>query len=173
MKKLVLKTVCRTLFYQFFILFIGISIGFICNAEIIGCKTQLVSKSFKNIFFPVKFDKEVCSNLKSWGAFKLYAKNQFPPDFEIVEDALLAEEFYWLKYSFTNSNGEKEIAIDNIRLRWKTWEYYYGDGEVMTDEEITDYIENGTLNSKESDEAYRLMFEYQQMLSKRRSDVSE
>ena len=63
---MILITVCRTLFYQFFLLFIGISIGFITNAEWVGWKTEVVAKSVDNIFFPTQFDEQTCEQVKNW-----------------------------------------------------------------------------------------------------------
>lgn len=154
-----IKTVLRTLFYQFFLLFVGMSIGFIVNPEWFGWKSNLVTKSFNNIFFPVKFDSDVCNNIKSWGRFKLYIQNNMPKDFEVVEESVLGEEFYVLKYSYTDNSGKKQITIDSIRIRWKPWEYYYEWAEVRTDEEWVEYLEKGTLNSRESQKALELLEE--------------
>ena len=43
---MILITVCRTLFYQFLLLFVGISIGFIVNAEWVGWKYPIIQTSF-------------------------------------------------------------------------------------------------------------------------------
>ena len=157
------KAVLRTIFYQYFLLFIGISIGFIANAEWVGWKSNLVERSFYNIFFPVEFDEEMCAKIKSWGAYKLYCFNGYHPDFKIIEDGLLGEEFYIAKFQYTNQNGDTIEKIDSTRVRWKTWEYYYTDPEPWTEDDIHEYMENGTLNSNESDKALRL---YREMRSK-------
>ncbi len=153
------KTVFRTLFYQFLILFAGISIGFISNPEWLGWKSGIIAQSFQNIFFPVKFDSDVCANLKSWGRFKLYVKNNQPKEFEVIEEALLGEEIYVLKYSYVDENNKKQTNIDSIRLRWKPWEYYYELSPIQTDEDIIEYIEKGSINSRESDRARALIYE--------------
>ena len=161
-----LKTMLRTLFYQYFLLFIGISIGFICNAEWIGWKSNLVAQSVQNIFFPKEFDEDTCAKLKNWGAFKLWAFNDRPRNFKIVEDGLLAEEFYIAKFTYTDTNGKTIEKIETVRLRWKTWEDYYTDPSMTTEKELKDYMDNGTLNSHESDKALKL---YQE-LRKRNSE---
>jgi len=154
------KAVLRTIFYQYFLLFIGISVGFIANAEWFGWKTNLVERSFYNIFFPVEFDDELCTKLKSWGSFKVWGLNGYPQGFKVLEDGLLAEEFYIVKFEYVDRNGDTVQKIDTARIRWKTWEYYYTDPKPWTDDDIQDYLDNGTLNSHESDKAMRL---YQEM----------
>lgn len=153
-----LKTVCRTLFYQYLLLIIGFSTGFYFNAEWIGFKSPILCRSFNNIFFPVRFNDDVLSNIKNWGAFKLWALNDYPENFNIIEDAVSAEEWYVAKFSYTDNKGIKHTNIDSIRIRWKPWEYYYEDN-IPTEEELRDYIENGDLNSNETDKARRLMKE--------------
>ena len=154
------KAVLRTIFYQYLLLFIGISIGFIANSEWVGWKSNLVERSFYNIFFPVEFDEEMCGKIKNCGLYKLYRFNDCPADFKLIEDGLLGEEFYIAKFQYTNKNGDTIEKIDSTRVRWKTWEYYYTDPEPWTEDDIHDYMENGTLNSHESDKALRL---YQEM----------
>lgn len=156
---MILLTILRTLFYQFLLIFIGISIGFICNAEWVGWKSEIVSKSVQKIFFPKEFDEKTCEQIKKWGAFRVWAFNDRPQDFTIIEDGLLAEEFYIAKFSYTDKKGKTVQKIDNTKVRWKTWEYYYTDPTPWNQEDINDYIKNGTLNSKESDKALRLMKE--------------
>lgn len=159
---MILITVCRTLFYQFFLLFIGISIGFICNAEWVGWKTEIVAKSVDNIFFPTKFDEKTCEQIKNWGKFRIWAFNDRPADFTIIEDGLLAEEFYIAKFTYTDKNGNTVEKIETNRVRWKTWEYYYTDPTPWTQADVQDYIDNGTLNSHESDKALKLYQELKQ-----------
>ena len=154
------KAVLRTIFYQYLLLFIGISIGFIANSEWVGWKSNLVERSFYNIFFPVEFDEEMCGKIKNCGLYKLYRFNDCPADFKLIEDGLLGEEFYIAKFQYTNKNGDTIEKIDSTRVRWKTWEYYYTDPEPWTEDDIHDYVENGTLNSHESEKALRL---YQEM----------
>lgn len=150
-----LITVLRILFYQFFLLFIGLSIGFIINAEYIGYKSLVVSRSVDNIFFPKEYDEELIKSLKSWGSYKLWILYDHPQEFTIIEEAILAEEWYWAKFSYKDSKNKIVEVIDSTRLRWKSWEYYY-DNDTPTQEELNEYIKNGDLNSQESDRALKL-----------------
>ena len=72
---------------------------------------------------------------------------------------MAAEEWYWCKYQFTNTKGVVVTDISSLRLRWKTWEYYYALPEEWTEEEILDYLKNGSVNSNETDKAFRLRHE--------------
>lgn len=153
------KIIFRTIFYQFFILFIGISIGFILNSEWIGWKSNLIKRSFNNIFFPVEFNEDTCQKIKDWGAFKLWGLNKQPKNFEVLEDGLLGEEFYIAKIRFKDEKEKWVEKIESTRVRWKTWEYYYENPEPWAEEEVIDYYKNGTINSAESEKAYKLMAE--------------
>ena len=64
--------------------------------------------------------------------------------------------------SYTDQNGNRKTKIDHVRIRWKPWEYYYEDEArvPMTDEDLRDYIDNGTLNSRDTNRAFRLRDEY-------------
>lgn len=156
---MILITVCRTLFYQFLLLFVGISIGFIVNAEWVGWKYPIIQTSIRNTFFPIDFEDEgVLRWLYNRGQFKILAFNAYPVDFKVIEEAMCAEEWYWCKYSYTDKNGDTKIKIDHTRIRWKPWEYYYED-EARTPwdvEEMKKYIKEGSLNSRETDRAFRL-----------------
>ncbi len=156
---MILITVCRTLFYQFFLLFVGLSVGFLLNIEYIGWKYPSVVTSIRNTFFPVDFEDEgVLKWLYNQGQFKICAFNGYPKDFKIIEQAMCAEEWYWCKYSYTDKNGDTKIKIDHTRIRWKPWEYYYEEEamETWTEEEMKKYIKEGSLNSRETDRAFRL-----------------
>ena len=168
---MILITVFRTLFYQFFILFIGISIGFIVNAEYVGWKYPIIQTSIRNTFFPIDFEDEgVLQWLYNQGQYKIFAFNGYPEDFKIIEEAMCAEEWYWCKYSYTDKNGDTKIRIDHTRIRWKPWEYYYEDeARIPWDiEQVKKYIKEGSLNSRETDRAFRLRDE---MLAIERSQI--
>lgn len=152
------KAVYRTLFYQLFVLLVGLSVGFILNAEYIGMKSRIISQSINNIFFPIKYTEEVNTRLKNFGSFKLWATKRYPHDFKIIEEAIAAEEWYWAKYSYVY-NGKTITDIDCVRLRWKPWEYYYQEDKNM--QELEEYWLHGDLNSKETDIAMRLSREKQ------------
>ena len=163
---MILITVCRTLFYQFLLLFVGISIGFIVNAEWVGWKYPIIQTSFYNTFYPIDFEDEGVLNwLYGQGRLKIFGVMGKYRDIEIIEEAMAAEEWYWVKFSYTDENGDRKTKIDHIRVRWKPWEYYYEEEafDPWNDEEMRDYIENGSLNSKETDRAFRLRDELKGM----------
>lgn len=154
---MILVTVCRTLFYQFLLIAVGLSIGFILNAEYIGWKSTLIERSVTNIFNPIQFDEDVCKRVKNWGATRIWAELGRPNSFEVLEDGLLAEEYYIGKFKYVNvETGKTEIKIIPQRVRWKPWEYYYTDPTPESNEELLEYLDNGDLNSKESGKAFRL-----------------
>ena len=154
---MILITIARTLFYQFLLIFVGISIGIIFNAEWIGWKSAIVERSITNIFNPVQYDEDICKRVKNWGATRIWAELGRPSMFEVLEDGLLAEEYYIGKFKYTNvDTGETEVKIIPQRVRWKPWEYYYTDPTPQSNEELLEYLDNGDLNSKESDKAFRL-----------------
>jgi hypothetical protein len=157
-----MRCILRAMFYQLLILFVGVSIGFITNAEYVGWKFPLLERSMNNIFFPIDFEDEgVMQWLYNQGQFKVWAFNNYPEDFKIIEEAMAAEEWYWCKYSYID-NGETKVKIDHIRIRWKPWEYYYEDEARIpwNEDDLRDYLENGSLNSRDTDRAFRLRDEY-------------
>ena len=156
-----MKCVFRTLFYQLLLLFVGASIGFISNAEWVGWKYPIISNSIRNTFFPIEFeDPGVLQWLYGNGRLKIFGVMNKYRDLEIIEEAMLAEEWYWVKFSYTDKNGNTKTDIQHIRVRWKPWEYYFNnDINPMDEEAMRKYLEEGTLNSRESDRAYRLMHE--------------
>ena len=82
---MILITVCRTLFYQFLLLFVGISIGFIINAEWVGWKYPVISNSISNIFHPVNFeDPGVLQWLYGNGRLKIFGLMGKYPDLEVI-----------------------------------------------------------------------------------------
>ena len=159
--KRTMKCVLRTLFYQLLLLFVGVSIGFISNAEWVGWKYPIVSNSIRNTFFPIEFeDPGVLQWLYGNGRLKIFGLMGKYQDVEIIEEAMLAEEWYWVKFSHTDKNGDTKTDIQHIRIRWKPWEYYFNNDINPIDEEaLRKYLKEGTLNSRESDRAFRLMHE--------------
>ena len=156
-----MKCVFRTLFYQLLLLFVGASIGFISNAEWVGWKYPIISRSVTNIFNPIDFeDPGVLQWLYGNGRLKVFGLMGKYRDVEVIEEAMLAEEWYWVKFSHTDDNGNTVTKIEHIRIRWKPWEYYFdNDINPMDEEAMRKYLKEGTLNSRESDRAYRLMHE--------------
>ena len=161
-----MKCILRTLFYQFLLLFVGASVGFICNAEYVGWKFPIVERSINNTFFPIDFNDEgVLEWLYGHGRLKIFGVMGKYQDIEVIEEAMAAEEWYWVKFSHTDKNGNKKIEIQNIRIRWKPWEYYYEDEARVpwTDEEMQKYLKEGSLNSRDTDRAFRLRDEMRDM----------
>lgn len=136
------KTVFRTIFYQFLLLFVGLSLGFIANAEWVGMKSILVERSFKNIFFPPKYDEQLEKAVKGWAAYKVYVEAGRPEEFQIIdENVFYNEEFYWCRYKFRDGSGQAVFDEAVTRVRWKTWEQYYGYEVVDTPEKVKMQIE--------------------------------
>lgn len=157
---MVIKTVFRTIFYQFLVLFVGISIGFIFNAEWVGWNSEPLKKSINNILFPIEFDETVCNNIKKYGRSKIYCLENYPKNFSILEDAIFGEEFYICKFQYEDSSGKMVEKISSIRVRWKPWEYYWNNNpDLESAEDLSNYIQEGTLNSIESDRAMKLYTE--------------
>lgn len=119
------KIVLRTLFYQWLILCIGISIGFIGHAEWIGYKSSILSKSIDHIFFPIDITPEIKQTVKNIGQDKIRNRLGNPEHFVVLEEFLYDNEIYWAKYEFTDNKGKKIIQDDKVRIYWKPWEYYY------------------------------------------------
>ncbi len=111
---MILITVCRTLFYQFLLLFVGISIGFIINAEWVGWKYPIIQTSIQNTFFSIDFEDEgVLKWLYNQGQFKIFAFNGYPKDFKVIylNDDVTTYEFV-IESLVNIFNYEDEGAVD-------------------------------------------------------------
>ena len=129
---MILITVARTLFYQFFLLFIGISIGFILNSEWCGYKSCVVQKSIKNIFFPIKFTTKMEAGMKIMLAERMRIKENYPADFEVLSSVVVAnDEFCWIAYKYRDQDGKLVFKDEVERMRWKTWEYNFDEESVL------------------------------------------
>lgn len=158
------KAVLRTIFYQYFLLVVGLTVGFIANAEYLGWKSPLIARSFYNIFYPVQMDEELCHRIKNFGATRIWATLGMPSGFKIIEDGLMAEEFYIAKVEYQNQDGKTVTEFHNTRIRWKPWEYYYNDTpDAWSEEDFRKYMKEGTLNSKETDKGFKLMRERKEL----------
>ena len=113
------------------------------NAEWVGVKSLIVERSIGNIFFPVQYDAHMERWVKGWGAYKVYAQNDFPKDFEIIDEHVYAnEEYYWCRYKYRDNSGKLKFDEGLSRVRWKTWEYYYeADILLTTPENVKKQIE--------------------------------
>lgn len=154
---MIAKTVARTLFYQFFLIFVGLSVGFILNAEWVGIKSLIIQRSVNNIFFPIEYDEHMERWVKGWGAFKVYMDKNQPQEFEIIDEHVYAnEEYYWCRFKYKDKKGTIKIDEGVSRVRWKTWEYYYESEEILdTPEKVRESIEKG----KEQTEKRKLEIE--------------
>ena len=162
------KAVLRTIFYQYFLLIVGLTVGFIINAEYVGWKSPLIARSFYNIFYPVQMDEELCQRIKNFAATRIWATLGMPSGFKVIEDGLMAEEFYIAKVEYQNQDGRTVTEFHNTRIRWKPWEYYYNDTpETWSEEDFRKYMEEGTLNSQETDKGFRLMRERKELERKK------
>lgn len=122
-----LNIVLRTLFYHWFIIFCFIGLFVLCNLNWTTHKAILVNKFIKNAFFPVQWNEKTEQTVKSIGSYRIWLTLEYPVDFTIIEDKIYANnEWYWIKYSYTNRDGQKVVEEKTTRVRWKTWEYYYG-----------------------------------------------
>lgn len=126
-----IKVIIRSLLYPWFILFIGFSIGFICNSEWVGYKYVLVERSIRNIFFPINYDERVEEWVKSNGRLKLWSSLDCPEHFEVIDEFVKGEEHYWAIYKIKNREGKEIKDIGSVRVKWKTWEYYYKLDEIL------------------------------------------
>lgn len=138
---MVAKTVFRTIFYQFLLLFAGISLGFIANAEWVGMKSVIIEKSAKNIFCPPEYDERLDRLVKNMGSYRVFMANGRPDEFEVVdENVYYNEEFYWCRYKYRDGSGKLRFGEDITRVRWKTWEQYYDYEVVDTPEKVKEQI---------------------------------
>jgi hypothetical protein len=120
-----IKIILRSIFYHWLILFVGVAVGFIFNAEWVGYKSILIEKSINHIFFPIKYNDNLENIIKDIGKRKLEAELDYPKNFQIIDELLTAQEIYVAKYSYTNEKDKKIIEIGKTRVLWKTWEMYY------------------------------------------------
>ena len=157
----------RVLFYQCFLTFVLVSLVFINFPVYCGVKAMVLHMSFLNHFYPISFE-DAYDNLKDYSRWRAAAIRNYPKDFEIVEDAFAAEEWYWYKCRYTNSRGVVVTEIDSFRVRWKPWEYYYEVPkalETIKKDEIE--LLKPTLNSIETDKAFKLQWELKEQLRKK------
>ena len=124
-----IKVVVRSIFYNWFILFVGIALGFIFNSEWSGKKYAILEHSVKNIFFPAgKYNSQVVEYVRFMGAIRLKESHDYPQDFTIISDEIIDEEFYKARIRYTDVNTGKVVeANEGTRVRWRPWEYYYQD----------------------------------------------
>ena len=138
---MVAKTVFRTIFYQFLLLFAGISLGFIANAEWVGMKSIIIEKSAKNIFCPPEYDERLERLVKNWGSYKVFMAKNRPDEFEVIdENVYYNDEWYWCRYKYRDESGKLRLSEGTTRVKWKTWEQYYDHEVLDTPEKIREQI---------------------------------
>lgn len=126
------KAVLRTIFYQFFLLFVGLAVGFIGNAEWVGFKSCLVERSIKNIFFPIEFTPKMEKGMKFMLEQRMRTKEGYPLEFEVLSSVVVAnDEFCWIAYKYRDQDGKLVFKDDVERMRWKTWEYNFDEESVL------------------------------------------
>ena len=131
-----IKIIIRSLLYPWIILFVGFSIGFICNSEYVGEKAIVIERSINNIFFPIKYDEKIEAWVKETGRMRLWANLSCPEHFEIIDEVVKGEEYYWAIYKMKDKNGKEIKDIGSIKVKWKTWEYHYKLDEIIKGSEI-------------------------------------
>lgn len=120
------KIVIRSIFYHWLFLFVGIAIGFICNSEYVGEKSVIIERSINNIFFPIQYNEQIEAYVKVMGKQKIWTELNYPEDFEILEDVVKAEEYYWAIASYTDVKTKQKVkTVISTKIRWRPWEYNY------------------------------------------------
>ena len=129
-KKIVVKTVARTLVYQLLLIWSGFSVGFIINPEYWGNRAPLVERSIKHIFWPIEYNENVEDFLFSIGRSRIYFELEtYEPGFyglKILEESMASDEYYTAKYKYTNIHGDVVVVDDyRTKINWKPWELDY------------------------------------------------
>lgn len=124
-KKLIAKTVARTLFYQYLGLFIGISLGFIFAPNYWGSKAPVLERSIQNIFYPIEYNDNVQMFLMDIGKSRLWVELDDPPNLTFYNSKIIAEEWFETDYSYTDKNSQIIEGHYRTRIKWKPWEYDY------------------------------------------------
>lgn len=121
-----IKVIIRSILYPWFILFTGICFGFICNSEYVGEKAVVIERSINNIFFPVEYDENIEQYVKWMGSNRIHSELSYPHDFQVLEEVVKGEEYYWAIVKYTDVKTGKEIkTVVSTKVRWKPWEYNY------------------------------------------------
>lgn len=139
-KKLVIKTIARTLVYQALLVWAGFSVGFMMNPEYWGNRAPLVQRSIKNIFYPVEYNQEVKDFLISIGRSRIYfSLEPGCSNLKILSDKMASDEQYIAKFEYTDPKGKRILVEDyNTKINWKSWEYDF----PSPDEEIANSYED-------------------------------
>lgn len=130
------KIVIRTVFYQFLIIFIALSLGFISAPVYWGNRAPVINRSVEHIFFPIEYDEQVEQFIIKIGRSRLYYETvtefgSLPELFEIVKDSewIEAEERYHCEYQYIDKSGNLDVYKYVTRVKWKPWELYFPNPE--------------------------------------------
>lgn len=123
MKKLIAKTVARTILYQCLILFIGFSIGFLSRPQYWGEKTSVIKRSISNIFFHPEFD-DVKNRLINMGRLRAWAYLDFPENLSFSNEQMIGEDLYVCDYEYKIGKETVKGTYETF-IRWKSWEAHY------------------------------------------------
>ena len=126
-----IKTVIRTIFYQFLLVFIGLSIGFIIAPNYWGNKAPIIERSVNHIFFPLEYNDQLELSLMDFGKFRLWTELDFPTGLTCFNSRIINEEWYETDYSFTDKDQKIVEGTYTTRIKWKPWELYYTTPEDM------------------------------------------
>lgn len=120
------KIVIRSIFYHWLFLFVGVAIGFIFNSEYVGEKAVIIERSINNIFFPIQYNEQIENYVKIMGKQRIWTELGYPTDFEILEDVVKSEEYYWAIAKYTDvKTGQEVKTVVSTKIRWRPWEYNY------------------------------------------------
>lgn len=147
---IVVKTIIRTLTYQFLLLFTGLSIGFIAHANYWGNRAPIIERSVKHIFYPMEYNEYVEDFLIDIGRKRLFYETlsefdgRLPELFEIIKDSehIEGEEWYVCEYQYVGEDG-LDIHEYRTRIKWKPWELYFPSPEDEKD--IQERVDNLTI----------------------------
>ena len=161
----VFRIVARTAFYPVFVLAVLFCAYFIYQPCYCGMKLFVLHKSYSHHFHRVYFD-DAYPALRAIAQLQAGMLNRGKEDFRIVDDAFLAEEFYYYKYTYT-IKGVDHIGIESFRMKWKPWEYYYDEELILTDKDST-----SEFSKAHSYKAVRLWIERNQLISDKKDKLA-
>lgn len=123
-KKLIFKTIIRTLFYQALLLWAGFSIGFMLNPEYWGNRAPLVQRSIKNIFYPLEYDQDVENFLLDIGRCRIFfGLPEGASELRIIQDSMVSDEKYVATYEYKLKEERILVEEYTTKINWKPWEY--------------------------------------------------
>jgi hypothetical protein len=146
-KKLITKTVARTLTYQSLALFTFLSVIFIMQPRYWGNRAPVIERSVNHIFYPVEYSESVEEYLLDIGRKRLFYEfvtdnGSLPELFEIIKDSeyIEGEEWYHCEYQYVDKNGVLDIHKYRTRIKWKPWELYFP--SPKDEEKIQEKVDN-------------------------------